>query len=32
MYLGTMLVAVFLRYLNDCRSQRDYHEVVALRR
>lgn len=28
MYLGTMLVAVFLRYLNDRRTQREYHELV----
>ena len=28
MYLGTMLVAVFVRYLNDRRPQREYHELV----
>lgn len=28
MYLDTMLVAVFLRYLNDHRTQREYHELV----
>lgn len=28
MYLGTMLVAVFLRYLNDRREQREYKELV----
>lgn len=27
-YLGPMMVAIFLRYLNDRREQREYHELV----